>query len=449
MDKQWIDSLRKRFEDRQQPAPDGLWDSINAAMTERGLLDETQKQPERKAKVVPIWIRRVAAAAACVAIIIGAAVYLNRQENPSNLASISTSTLGTTSTEKQTSQKEPLERTSQTDEKQSFMARTVKRLTAMAGKMVDRQRENINQETAAESAEPTVLIAKNESAETENAVETNQNEPDKNQTPNVWERYTPPVNHNNGNHYTKKRQPRKSKKVSHSNQDNVTFGLYGGGASAIDMSFGGYDDDVTYLNDVVGAMDSRDYLLFASALVSNKPTEQEPKLDNAKHHQPLKIGFTARLRLTDRLGVETGLFYSYLSSDFSSSDVLGGTKTQQKLHYAGIPLKLSYSMWRTDLLEVYAGAGGAVEFCVNGNAHTDWIYANEVVKSENRDAREKRPQFSVNASAGVQYNISDLFGVYAEPGVSYYIDNGSQTKNFYKDKQWNFNLNVGLRLTFK
>jgi len=39
--------------------------------------------------------------------------------------------------------------------------------------------------------------------------------------------------------------------------------------------------------------------------------------------------------------------------------------------------------------------------------------------------------------------------VYAEPGLSYYINNGSQTKNFYKDKPWNFNINVGLRFTLK
>ena len=65
------------------------------------------------------------------------------------------------------------------------------------------------------------------------------------------------------------------------------------------------------------------------------------------------------------------------------------------------------------------------------------------------DLRDRRPQWSVDASAGVQYNFSDSFGLYAEPGVGYYFDNGSNVKTIYKEKPFNFNLNVGFRLTVR
>ena len=109
----------------------------------------------------------------------------------------------------------------------------------------------------------------------------------------------------------------------------------------------------------------------------------------------------------------------------------------------------SYDIWHTDFLEVYASAGGAAEFCVSGRSHTEYVEDGKVTGTANADVRDKRPQWSVGASAGVQYNVSNAIGVYVEPGVSYYFDNGSGVNTVYKDKPLNFNLNVGLRFTFR
>ena len=123
--------------------------------------------------------------------------------------------------------------------------------------------------------------------------------------------------------------------------------------------------------------------------------------------------------------------------------------TEQKLHFVGIPVAVSYDIWHTDFLEVYASAGGAAEFCVSGRSHTEYVEDGKVTDTANADVRDKRPQWSVGASAGVQYNVSNAIGVYVEPGVSYYFDNGSGVNTVYKDKPLNFNLNVGLRFTFR
>ena len=48
-----------------------------------------------------------------------------------------------------------------------------------------------------------------------------------------------------------------------------------------------------------------------------------------------------------------------------------------------------------------------------------------------------------------QYDFSKLVGVYLEPGVSYYFDNGSDVRTIYKDKPFNFNLNLGVRFTIR
>lgn len=48
----------------------------------------------------------------------------------------------------------------------------------------------------------------------------------------------------------------------------------------------------------------------------------------------------------------------------------------------------------------------------------------------------------------MQYNISSMVGIYAEPGLSYYFDNGSNIETIYSEKPLNFNLNIGLRVSF-
>ena len=57
-------------------------------------------------------------------------------------------------------------------------------------------------------------------------------------------------------------------------------------------------------------------------------------------------------------------------------------------------------------------------------------------------------QCSLNAAAGLQFNILPNLGVYAEPGVGYYFNNGSKVETIYKEKPFNFNLKAGLRLSF-
>ena len=57
-------------------------------------------------------------------------------------------------------------------------------------------------------------------------------------------------------------------------------------------------------------------------------------------------------------------------------------------------------------------------------------------------------QFSVAGALGAQLNISRKVGVYVEPGVSYYFDDGSDVQTIRKENPFNFTLQGGLRLTY-
>ena len=55
----------------------------------------------------------------------------------------------------------------------------------------------------------------------------------------------------------------------------------------------------------------------------------------------------------------------------------------------------------------------------------------------------------MGAAAGVEYDFVPNLGVYVEPGAKYYIKNGSGVDNIFKDKPFNFSLQIGLRYNMK
>ena len=57
-------------------------------------------------------------------------------------------------------------------------------------------------------------------------------------------------------------------------------------------------------------------------------------------------------------------------------------------------------------------------------------------------------QLSVMASTGIQYNISHRVGIYVEPGISYYFDDGSEIQTIRKENPFNFTLQAGLRFSY-
>lgn len=167
-----------------------------------------------------------------------------------------------------------------------------------------------------------------------------------------------------------------------------------------------------------------------------------------KHRQPVRFGFSVTYALNDRLSLESGLSYTYLSSRLFSSGEDYSFRVRQSLQYVGLPLSLHTGLWQNERFHVYLSAGGMMEKCVAGKLESDYVWKGVVKSSTHEKLVETPLQFSVHAAAGVQVNLSSRIGLYAEPGVGYYFKNGSSVSNIYKEKPLNFNLEFGLRFSF-
>ena len=166
---------------------------------------------------------------------------------------------------------------------------------------------------------------------------------------------------------------------------------------------------------------------------------------NAHHRQPVKIGLSLRYHFNDKWSLQSGIDYSYHSSDLISQIANSQIQSEQKLHFIGIPVVLSYTLWNPGKFNFYLSAGGEVEKLIKGSRDVLKLASNALDVADREDIDEKPWQFSVMGSGGIQFNFNNLLSIYAEPGVAYYFDNKSVVPTIYQEKPFNFNLNLGLR----
>ena len=145
------------------------------------------------------------------------------------------------------------------------------------------------------------------------------------------------------------------------------------------------------------------------------------------HRQPVRFGLSLHYRLDDRWSMETGLTYTRLSSDITRIEDDVTTTSEQRLSYIGLPLNVSYELWKSRYFGLYLTTGGTIEKCLDKSS---W-------------------QFSLNGAAGAEYKLTNYFSLYAEPGIGYYFKDGSSTPTIYKDHPLNLNLSIGLRFSLK
>ena len=105
------------------------------------------------------------------------------------------------------------------------------------------------------------------------------------------------------------------------------------------------------------------------------------------HRQPVRFGLSLRYRLDNRWSIETGLTYTRLSSDITTIGDDVTTTTEQRLNYIGLPLNISYELWRSRFFGLYVSGGGMIEKMLDASS---W-------------------QFSLNGAAGVICRIEVNF----------------------------------------
>ncbi len=163
---------------------------------------------------------------------------------------------------------------------------------------------------------------------------------------------------------------------------------------------------------------------------------------------PLSFGAGVRIGLTQRWSIGTGLNYTFLTRQFygkytsvSPEGVIEGVTLSDitnKQHYLGIPVNVFYDVISNDKINFYAYAGGMVEKCLSDSYHL-------INTSITHKEKVAGAQLSVNAGIGVEFLLGRHLGLYIDPSVRYYFNNG-QPKSIRTVQPLMFGFEMGLRV---
>ena len=148
------------------------------------------------------------------------------------------------------------------------------------------------------------------------------------------------------------------------------------------------------------------------------------------HETPLSFGFSARISLSDRLSLTTGLNYTRYKATISK----GIFAYKQTAHYLGIPVRLDLMLVNKKHFDLYLGVGAQADKCIYATYDSERL-------------REKEVLFSVNGALGMQVDITQKVGLYFEPDIGWTLNEGTIKTSRY-DNPLTITLRTGLRFNF-
>ena len=419
-EKDWAERLRDHLAGYEAPVPDDLWEKIEARLPKEVKVVSPTPPKKKEARIVPLWARWAAVAA----VFVGGLVILwneNRYEADKTAAVL------------------PLSRGSQRGSEQAH-SQAERKADFKAELEADQTTPNPSY-SGGESCAQGNLAAKEPISSGEKSAE-EPKEPTSSEGKPIL-----PIS-SDDKPISSEEKPNETEKspedvIRELDQKIAEYKQHHNGSAAINL----------YASNGFGHQSYRNGVLMSQELLSNydyytnpdnygtragdSPVYLANHEERQKFYQPISFGLSVNIPISSGFSVSSGVVYTRLRSDFTSIANSLVYERQQTLHYVGIPLTVQYNVWQWRGLNVYATAGGQADFNVKA-----------CVTTEGTETKLEKDnlQWSVNAAAGVQYNFIPQLGIYVEPGIKHYFDNGSHIRNFFKHRPTNFNLQIGLRL---
>lgn len=183
------------------------------------------------------------------------------------------------------------------------------------------------------------------------------------------------------------------------------------------------------------------------AMIEIADHNQGDIIEREQHDRPITFGISLSKPLSKKWNFETGLQYSILKS----RSVMGSEEyyigKEQKIHYIGIPLRVSYHLADYKNLSAYSSAGLQLNIPVYGKINSKYIVDNASAYTNSWHITPPL-QWSTNFSLGLQYKFLPKWTLYVEPTLYWYIPNGSNTHTIWTEHPVMFSVPFGIRFTW-
>ena len=407
MKEEWTDKLKTRLEHHEMTPPAGLWEGISKQMN-------LAEKPVRKSSSA-LSKRWLAAAAALLALAGFFTLYdfkdYSKDSSPKNV--VEKVEKHQAPAQEQTTEEKPVGEEAAAPQSHSLLARAIPAIRKSVSPTTESQEPSVTPVITEEKEEETTDTPKN--AETSQATQ---------QTARKIQQASsalpPSYQQNDGKPYSEAdKRPRQ-----------WSFGLHASGGL---LAANNHQPTNLYPPSQSDPLSPSSHYGYNS---SETPQNETPI--KASHRLPIRFGLKIGYQLSERWALQTGITYTYLYSEFTLVN-RQQPAIDQRLHYVGIPLGISYQIWKNSKFRLYASAGAAAEKCVKNSQESGDSKIN--LQSDS----EKPLQWSVNTALGAEYQPTKQLGIYLEPSLGYYFKDNTPLEHYYKEHPLSPAIEFGLR----
>lgn len=432
----WLSQLPQQLADHKTSAPEGLWEDIEATLA-------TPTIGKKKAAIAPLWRWTSVAAMLLLVVGIGARLYRsqdNGEYTPDELAKMIEEATPEATINEAAVDQVPTDRDAiKSITHPEHLAKADDKVIAKKKEVIKTDEKQIEETYAVEEkTDKEEGIISEQPEATDNS--------DKEYKAVKKEAHTPST-------YLSRKPVAKKK----SHEGRFTLAMMASGMQ-VDMSgvsslFHGsedlYDANIPIYDTapgygsvgsnaaIVHAANNGAAVYFADMMFSNRlPVALGPsEISDYDHKLPIKAGVSVRYEITPRWAVVSGLQYSSLRSTVKY--LRNNHKDDQQVSFIGVPLGADYTLWENKRLEFYVGSGVTIEKSVSA-------YRKDYLGDKNKISRPW--QFSADVNAGVQYKFTKYIGLFVQPSLGYYFDNGSAIKTYYDEHRFMPTVNLGFKV---
>lgn len=407
MKEEWTDKLKTRLEHHEMTPPAGLWEGISKQMN-------LAEKPVRKSSSA-LSKRWLAAAAALLALAGFFTLYdfkdYAKDSSPKNV--VEKVEKHQAPAQEQTTEEKPVGEEPAAPQSHSLLARAIPAIRKAVSPTTESQEPSVTPVITEEKEEETTDTPKN--AETSQATQ---------QTARKIQQASsalpPSYQQNDGKPYSEAdKRPRQ-----------WSFGLHASGGL---LAANNHQPTNLYPPSQSDPLSPSSHYGYNS---SETPQNETPI--KASHHLPIRFGLKIGYQLSERWALQTGITYTYLHSEFTLVN-RQQPAIEQRLHYIGIPLGISYQIWKNSKFRLYASAGATAEKVVKNSQKSG------DAKINSHPDGEKPLQWSVNTALGAEYQPTKQLGIYLEPSLGYYFKDNTPLEHYYKEHPLSPAIEFGLR----
>lgn len=160
------------------------------------------------------------------------------------------------------------------------------------------------------------------------------------------------------------------------------------------------------------------------------------------HYMPVTLTLLANYKHSKHLGIETGISYMRLVSDFEKDTNKTVTRGQlQAIHYLGIPIKGIYNLVTIKGWNLYGNLGATMGIPIHSQFNTSGF-------PQDTTNIHVPLLWSFSTGLGMQYNITSHIGIFAEPSVQYYLPSHSGPETYCTEHPYTFSLPLGIKISW-